>query len=262
MTNINICFLFPCLLLVLLLIGVILKHKRRDKEEQYGVDEVRYNPDVYPEVAFSDDPFGVNEGEEDVTIHNNIYDSIDNYNVPIFPEGRNHYEVQQHSPLDEGEVQEENTEEEVKASYDTPLPTQQDGEDTTAVPMGYKELDPDTMMEEIDHKYQGTFANKDDDDYDIPLTLGRHLVGMSNTKKPVTEEGYKNVDEDSNVGEGGENVDPGDDNQQPLIIDDDVSDQKTATDEGRQNVGGDEDYQSMKDEDDQVSITDEDATLI
>ena len=250
---------------MLILIGVICKHKRRDKEEQYAMDEVQYNSNVYPEVAFSDDPFWIqemNEDEEDVTVINNVYDSIDNYNVPIVPEGR-HHQVQQLPTLDEDEGQTENTEDEVKASYDTPLPTQQVGVDTSTVPKGYKELDPDMMMDEIDHKYQGTFANKDDEDYDIPLTLGRHLVSMSNTEKPVAEERYKNVyGEDSNLDEGGENVDPEDDYQQPVIIDDDVSDQKTATDEDEQNVGANEDYQSMQDEDDQVSITDEDATLI
>ena len=251
---------------MLILIGVICKHKRRDKEEQYAMDEVQYNPDVYPEAAYSDDPFGfqeMNEDEEDVTVINNVYDSIDNYNVPIVPKGQRHYEVQQLPTLDEDEGQKENTEEEVRARYDTPLPIQQVGEDTSAVPKGYKELDPDMMMDEIDHKYQGTFANKDDEDYDIPLTFGRHLVSMSNTKKPVAEERYKNVyGGDSNLDEGGENVNPEDDYQQPKIIDDDVSDQKTATDEDRQNVGAYEDYQSMQDEDDQVSITDEDATLI
>ena len=238
---------------MLILIGVICKHKRRDKEEQYAMDEVQYNPF----------PFGnqeMNEDEEDVTVINNVYDSIDNYNVPIAPEGQRHHQVQQ---TNEDEGQKENTEDEDKDSYDTPLPTQQVGEDTSTVPKGYKELDPDMMMDEIDHKYQGTFANKDDEDYDIPLTLGHHLVSMSNTEKPVAEERYKNVDgKDSNLDERSENVDPEGDYQFPLIIDDDVSDQKTATDEDEQNIGANEDYQSMQDEDDQVSITDEDATLI
>ena len=247
---------------MLLLIVVIYKHKRRGKEEQYGVDDkVCYNPDVYPEVAFSDDPFGIQEMNEDEDVTVNIYDSIDNY-MPIDPKGPHHYKVQQLPTPDEDEEQEDNTEEEVKASYDTAQSTQQDGEDTTAVQKAYEPLNPDTMMDKTDHQYQGTIANKDNDDYDIPLTVGHHPVNSSNTEKSVAEETYQHVDgEDNSVDEWDEYVDP-DDDQQPLIKDDDISDQITATDEDWQNVGEDEDYQSMKDEDDHVSITDEDTTLI
>ena len=252
---------------MLILIGVIYKHKRRKREEQYGMDVVHYEPDVFPEITFSEDPFGIqrmnDDDEEDVTATSNIYDSIDNYNVPIVPNGQCHYEVQQLPTLDEDEGGEENTEEEVRANYDTPLLTQQD-EEEAAVPERYKELDSDTMMDKTDHWYQGTFANKDDDDYDIPLTLGSHFVKISNTEKSVAEEEDQNVNgEDNNVDEGDEwNVDT-DDDQQPLIAYDYVIDQKAASDEDRQNVVGDEDDQtSIKDKDDQVSITDEDVTLI
>ena len=182
---------------MLLLVGVIYKHKRREREEQYGVDDkVCYNPDVYPEVAFSDDPFGIqgmNEDEEDMTDNYNIYDTIDDY-LPMVPKGQRHYQVQQLPTCDEDEAQEEYIEEVVKASYDSPLPTQQDGEDTTAVQKAYEQLDTNTMMDKSDHQYQCTFASEDNDDYYIPLTLGHHLGNSSNTEKAVAEEKHQNVD--------------------------------------------------------------------
>ena len=111
---------------VILLLCIVCKRKRKLLFQSKAADAVYFvnEPDVWSEIERIDhpDPFAQNSGHdvENNDIEEALYDSIDDYNIPLVPRGKSSYEFTQLSNPVQESTPDKTVEEQMTPEYNIP----------------------------------------------------------------------------------------------------------------------------------------------